>query len=143
MAAGNSRRFGSNKLLYEWKGKKLYRHMLDALLEAAEELEKNSGADTGNRDVSGGGRQSRQRNIRVRVVTQYEEILKDMEQPGGDEVFQPVSGNTCGLGRRQEKRAENQRADFVRERRRKLSGGHLQPRERQRSFLYDKEGTGL
>ena len=49
MAAGNSRRFGSNKLLYEWKGKKLYRHMLDALMEAAEELEKNSGADTGNR----------------------------------------------------------------------------------------------
>ena len=42
-----------------------------------------------------------------------------MEQPGGeggDEVFQPVSGNACGLGRRQEKRAENQRADFVRKR---------------------------
>ena len=54
MAAGNSRRFGSNKFLYEWKGKKLYRHMLDALLEVAEELEKNSGADTGNRDVPGG-----------------------------------------------------------------------------------------
>ena len=38
MAAGNSRRFGSNKLLYEWRGKKLYRYMLDALLEAAEGL---------------------------------------------------------------------------------------------------------
>ncbi|MCI5860173.1 MAG: nucleotidyltransferase family protein [Blautia sp.] len=116
MAAGNSRRFGSNKLLHEWKGKKLYRHMLDALLEAAEELEKNSGADTGNRDVSGGRSESRQRNIRVRVVTQYEEILEEVEQPGGDEVFQPVSGNACGVGGRQEKRAENQRADFVSER---------------------------
>lgn len=58
MAAGNSRRFGSNKLLYEWKGKKLYRYMLDALLEAAEELPQ----------------------VRVRVVTQYEEILKMVEE---------------------------------------------------------------
>ena len=75
MAAGNSRRFGSNKLLYEWKGKKLYRYMLDALMEAAEELPQ----------------------VRVRVVTQYEEILEEVEQPGSDEVFQPVSGNACGL----------------------------------------------
>ncbi|MFQ9153605.1 MAG: NTP transferase domain-containing protein [Blautia sp.] len=82
MAAGNSRRFGSNKLLHEWKGKKLYRYMLDALMEAAEELEKNSGEDTGSREVSGGGSESRPRNIRVRVVTQYEEILEEVEQPG-------------------------------------------------------------
>ena len=94
MAAGNSRRFGSNKLLYEWRGKKLYRYMFDALVEAAEGLP----------------------GVRVRVVTQYEEILEEVEQPGGDEVFQPVSGNACGVGRRQEKRAENQRADFVRKR---------------------------
>ena len=33
MAAGNSRRFGSNKLLYEWRGKKLYRYMYDSLVE--------------------------------------------------------------------------------------------------------------
>ena len=58
MAAGNSRRFGSNKLLYEWRGKKLYRYMLDALLEAAEGLP----------------------GVRVRVVTQYEEILKMVEE---------------------------------------------------------------
>ena len=58
MAAGNSRRFGSNKLLYEWRGKKLYRYMLDALLEAAEGLPQ----------------------VRVRVVTQYEEILKMAEE---------------------------------------------------------------
>lgn len=81
--------------------------MLDALLEVAEELEKNSGADTENREVPDRERGSGKRDIRIRVVTQYEEILKDMEQPGGDEVFQPVSGNTCGLGRRQEERTEN------------------------------------
>ena len=33
MAAGNSRRFGSNKLLFPWKGKTMYRHGLDLLLE--------------------------------------------------------------------------------------------------------------
>ena len=64
MAAGNSRRFGSNKLLYEWKGKKLYRHMLDALLEAAEGLPQ----------------------VRVLVVTQYEEILKMVEELAKREV---------------------------------------------------------
>lgn len=32
LAAGNSRRFGSNKLLYELDGKPLYRHLLDRLL---------------------------------------------------------------------------------------------------------------
>ena len=32
MAAGNSRRFGSNKLLYELEGKPMYRHFLERLL---------------------------------------------------------------------------------------------------------------
>ena len=32
MAAGNSRRFGSNQLLYEWRGKKLYRYMFDDMV---------------------------------------------------------------------------------------------------------------
>ena len=31
MAAGNSRRFGSNKLLYELDGKPMNRHLLDHL----------------------------------------------------------------------------------------------------------------
>ena len=33
MAAGSGRRFGSNKLLYEFKGKPLYRHALDKIIE--------------------------------------------------------------------------------------------------------------
>lgn len=33
MAAGNSRRFGSNKLFYELEGKPMYRHLLDRLIE--------------------------------------------------------------------------------------------------------------
>ena len=38
MAAGNSRRFGSNKLLFPWKGKTMYRHGLDLLLELKKEM---------------------------------------------------------------------------------------------------------
>lgn len=33
MAAGNSRRFGSNKLFYELDGKPMYRHLFDRLIE--------------------------------------------------------------------------------------------------------------
>ena len=32
LAAGNSRRFGSNKLLYEIEGKPMYRHILEKLM---------------------------------------------------------------------------------------------------------------
>ncbi len=39
LAAGNSRRFGSNKLLYEIEGKPMYRHILEKLLIVAEWLE--------------------------------------------------------------------------------------------------------
>ena len=39
LAAGNSRRFGSNKLLYEIEGKPMYRHILEKLLIVAEQLE--------------------------------------------------------------------------------------------------------
>ena len=58
MAAGNSRRFGSNKLLYLYEGKPLYRHGLDLLLELKQEMgEKMS----------------------VTVVTQYPEILEEVQ----------------------------------------------------------------
>ena len=39
LAAGNSRRFGRNKLLYEIEGKPMYRHILEKLLIVAEWLE--------------------------------------------------------------------------------------------------------
>ena len=39
LAAGNSRRFGSNKLLYEIDGKPMYRHILEKLMIVAEWLE--------------------------------------------------------------------------------------------------------
>lgn len=58
LAAGNSRRFGSNKLLYEYKGKPLYQHGLDMLTELIEE----------------------ERDISLTVVTQYEQIEQELKK---------------------------------------------------------------
>ena len=52
LAAGNSRRFGSNKLLYQWNGKPMYLHLLERLMEIADADER----------------------YELRIVTQYEEI---------------------------------------------------------------------
>ena len=40
LAAGNSRRFGSNKLLYEIEGKPMYQHILEKLMKVAEGIGK-------------------------------------------------------------------------------------------------------
>ena len=58
MAAGNSRRFGSNKLLYELGGKPLYRHGLETLIEFSRTRE----------------------NVWLSVITQYEEIFHTTTQ---------------------------------------------------------------
>ena len=73
MAAGNSRRFGSNKLLYTYEGTPLYRYGLNLLLE----LKRKMGE-----------------GLSVTVVTQYPEILADVQSifekcgmPGMQTVF--------------------------------------------------------
>ena len=58
MAAGNSRRFGSNKLLYLYDGKPLYRHGLELLLKLKQEMGEK---------------------LTVTVVTQYPEILEEVQ----------------------------------------------------------------
>ena len=58
MAAGNSRRFGSNKLLYLYEGKPLYRHGLELLLKLKQEMGEK---------------------LTVTVVTQYPEILEKVQ----------------------------------------------------------------
>lgn len=60
MAAGNSRRFGSNKLLYELDGKPMYRHLLDHLVEIKDRYNKLK-SDSPVIDIT--------------VVTRYREIL--------------------------------------------------------------------
>ncbi len=62
LAAGYSVRFGGNKLLYVMDGKPMYRHILDRLLKIREE-----------------GRL----RCDITVVTQYEEILRDLRGEEG------------------------------------------------------------
>lgn len=58
LAAGNSSRFGTNKLLYELDGKRMYRYVLEKLY-----------------------RQKRMGNLnRIVVVSQYEEIFADIRE---------------------------------------------------------------
>jgi len=63
MASGLSRRFGSNKLLYNLGGKPLFMHALSSLIGASEELK---------RDYS----------VSIAVVSQYPEILAEAERLG-------------------------------------------------------------
>ena len=60
MAAGNSRRFGSNKLFYELDGKPMYRHLLDHLVEIKDRYNKLK-SDSPVIDIT--------------VVTRYRKIL--------------------------------------------------------------------
>lgn len=60
LAAGNSRRFGENKLLYPLDGKAVYRHLLDRLAQIA----------------------GRHENWELLVVTQYERILEELGAAG-------------------------------------------------------------
>lgn len=60
MAAGNSRRFGSNKLFYELDGKSMYRHLLERLIEIKDRYNKLK-SDSPVIDIT--------------VVTRYWEIL--------------------------------------------------------------------
>ena len=60
MAAGSSRRFGSNKLFYELDGKPMYRHLLERLVEIKDRYNKLK-SDSPVIDIT--------------VVTRYREIL--------------------------------------------------------------------
>lgn len=64
MAAGNSRRFGSNKLLHIWQGKMLYRHTLDMLSDIVSSRKINEDIDY---------------DIALTVVTQYDRIIADLD----------------------------------------------------------------
>ena len=101
MAAGNSRRFGSNKLFYELNGKPMYRHLLERLIEIkdrynklkntgtnkpldSDEMDADTvidtyiGTDTGLSKKPGKKTKNAESNnpvIDITVVTRYREIL--------------------------------------------------------------------
>lgn len=66
LAAGNSRRFDGNKLLYPYRGKPMYRHILERISEVSEAVLEASGCQMGTRIL----------------VSQYEEILEDGRREG-------------------------------------------------------------
>lgn len=66
LAAGNSRRFDGNKLLYPYRGKPMYRHILERISEASEAVSESEGCKMGTRVL----------------ISQYEEILKDGRREG-------------------------------------------------------------
>lgn len=70
LAAGNSRRFGTNKLLYPWEGKPLYRHLLDRLVSIA----------------------FRHPKWEIIVVTQYPEIAGEVRHMGSS-----LNGRICAV----------------------------------------------
>lgn len=77
MAAGNSRRFGSNKLFYELDGKPMYRHLLERLIEIKDRYNKLK-SDSPVIDIT--------------VVTRYREILDYCSSiPDCHEVLSPDS----------------------------------------------------
>ena len=109
LAAGNSRRFGRNKLLYEIEGKPMYRHILEKLLIVAEWLEETEciekvecGEHLEKQNEEGykeehiecnkvivplgeiKGKLFKQRDCykRITVVTQYEEIASKAQESG-------------------------------------------------------------
>lgn len=70
MAAGNSRRFGSNKLFYELDGKPMYRHLLERLVEIKDRYNKLNKAGKKIKNA-----ESNNPVIDITVVTRYREIL--------------------------------------------------------------------
>lgn len=96
LAAGNSRRFGSNKLLYEIDGKPMYRHILEKLMAVEKKLEeiepvtlkdhKRQNEESSRRVVDTALREAKEtelrRDIGITVVTQYDEIEKEARSSG-------------------------------------------------------------
>ena len=80
LAAGNSRRFGGNKLLYEIDGNPMYRYILERLIAVA-------GAGGQGKEVSScvletGSLKNIKQEMTVTVVTQYEEIEEEARALG-------------------------------------------------------------
>ena len=68
LAAGNSRRFGSNKLLYEIQGKPMFCYILDTLYDVQKNWEQLPGETESCLEVS--------------VVTQYDFVAEQAEKYG-------------------------------------------------------------
>lgn len=81
LAAGNSRRFGANKLLYEVDGIPMYRHVLGQLIQVKRQLEEGL-----NRIYT---RNLPDIKCRIAVVTQYDSIAETAVEQGIQVLYNP------------------------------------------------------
>lgn len=81
LAAGNSRRFGANKLLYEVDGIPMYRHVLGQLIQVKRQLEEGL-----NRTYTGNLPDIK---CRIAVVTQYDPIAETAVEQGIQVLYNP------------------------------------------------------
>lgn len=84
LAAGNSRRFGSNKLLYEIEGSPMYAHILHRLEKVQKKInpyvpQKNGNVGTDEKRIA----------LHISVVTQYEEIASAARDYGMKVLYNP------------------------------------------------------
>ena len=92
LAAGNSRRFGSNKLLYEIDGKPMYRHILEKLMAVAKQLEETDCVERLECVENRMGELEKERSKqckKITVVTQYEEIEQTARSLGVNVYINP------------------------------------------------------
>lgn len=83
LAAGNSRRFGSNKLLYPVDGVLMYRHVFDKLMQVRECFaDRLSAEKPSERKITVEG-------LSVTVVTQYKEIYEYVCGRGAQALYNP------------------------------------------------------
>ncbi len=82
LAAGKSIRFGSNKLLYEIDGKKMYQRTLEVVEELCSGADEQTGTDKEPVEESLSGME-----ITATVVTQYEEIAAAARKRGFSVVY--------------------------------------------------------
>lgn len=83
LAAGNSRRFGSNKLLYPVDGVPMYRHVFDKLMQVREYFTDRLSAE------KPAERKVLVEELSVTVVTQYEEIYEYVCGRGAQALYNP------------------------------------------------------
>ena len=80
LAAGNSRRFGGNKLLYEIDGNPMYRYILERLIAVAGA--RGQGKEVSSCVLETGSLKNIKQEMTVTVVTQYEEIEEEARALG-------------------------------------------------------------
>ena len=92
LAAGNSRRFGANKLLYEVDGMPMYRHVLSQLIKVKKCLERYS--DTimishNKKETDANVERMTDITCDIVVVTQYDEIAENVKEQGIQVLYNP------------------------------------------------------